>query len=101
MERRNALRVGPAELGIAVLNPRADPVECTISNVSIKGARLTFPRPMVLPRNFDLSFKSGHRTRVKVIWQRETSAGVRFETPLQAPAKRQRMLGRLLAARRA
>lgn len=100
MERRNKPRGGPEEAGEALLNPRSGPVECTISNVSVGGARLKFLKPMLLPRQFELTFGSGHRTRVKVAWQRGTLAGVRFETPLRkAPAKPAGMLARLLGAR--
>ena len=80
-ERRSTPRNTSSEPGKALVNPRVGPVECLISHVSTKGARLTVPTPMLLPRQFDLSFGSGHQTRVKVSWQRGTLAGVRFDTP--------------------
>ncbi len=88
MERRSTSRGGSAEAGEALLNAQAGPMECVISHVSEKGARVTFAKPVLVPRSFELVFKSGHRTRVKVSWQRRNSAGVRFETPLPAQKKR-------------
>ena len=100
VERRSTPRCGPDEAGEALLNPIAGPVECKIANVSAKGARLLFFKPLLLPRTFELSFKSGHRTRVKVAWQRGTTVGVRFDNPLRMRPlkKRTGTLARLLGA---
>ncbi len=96
-ERRSTPRSKSSERGKAVVNHRVGPVECRISSISTKGARLTFLAPVLLPRQFDLSFESGHHSRVKVAWQRGKLAGVRFVTPLRmTPTKQPGIFARLL-----
>lgn len=99
-ERRDTPRRNAGEPGEVTLNGLTR-IKCTITDVSGKGARLSFRTPMVLPKRFELRFAaSGHSSYVTVMWQRGLLAGVRLATPhpmvrpaAAKPGLRQRLLG--------
>ena len=87
-ETRTAPRAAAKQRGTVVIN-RSE-VPCTIRDLSVHGARLSFHNPTILPRQFRLQFDK-HDQRVTVVWQAGRLAGVKFQTPigrLTAPKKR-------------
>ena len=78
MENRSALRHQTTGLAMVILS-QAKVVTCEVADISPKGARLTFRRPVVLPREFDIVIASTERRlSVRRIWQHDLIAGVQF-----------------------
>jgi hypothetical protein len=84
-ERRAAPRLAVSERGWATLNA-GERVECRITDVSDRGARLEFPTKAPLPNLFELGCEtSGRAWWVDVVWQSGELAGARFTNPLAPP----------------
>ena len=82
--RRADPRGGREQAGEVLLEAGARLEPCVIFDLSTRGARLRFSRPILLPKTFDLRFVNGlHRTRVRMAWRRGSTVGIEFETPLK------------------
>ncbi len=79
-ELRNAPRSAAKQQGKAIFSGRE--IGCTIRDMSALGARLRFPHPTFLPRQFRLLFDDQDQ-KVTVIWQAGVVAGVRFSMPMR------------------
>ena len=83
-ERRKASRNGASQAGEIIAASGAKPEPCQVSDLSTRGARLRFSRPISLPTTFDLRLAHGrHRTRARIAWRRGSTVGVEFDTPLE------------------
>jgi len=82
-EFRNTPRSSSKKQGKAFISGQE--IECSVRDSSATGARLGFRHPTFLPKTFRLRF-DGEDQRVTVIWQRGLQAGVRFQSPIRAPA---------------
>jgi hypothetical protein len=84
-ERRKAVRYVISEPGVAMLN-EAHGVDCMITDISDRGARIQFEHPVPLPARFELRCpRTGRSWVTELIWSRGEVAGVRFSNPLPAP----------------
>jgi len=90
-ELRIAPRVTSKRRGTAHIAGRTG-LDCTVRDVSVHGARLSFHNPTILPRQFRLQFDE-HDQRVTVVWQAGVLAGVRFQTPIKQFAQARRKRG--------
>ena len=82
-ERRKEGRRAVHEPAIAIPSAEAG-LECLITDISPKGARLALEADRRLPWNFELLCRrSGRSVRVCRVWQREREVGVNFQ--LAAP----------------
>lgn len=82
-ERRKEARRTVHEPGVAIPSAEAG-VECLITDISAKGARLALKADRQLPWNFELLCRrTGRSVRVCRVWQREREVGVNFQ--LAAP----------------
>ena len=89
-EQRKAARQPAQTRGKAVIGGRSE-VDCTIRDLSALGARLRFPHPTFLPRQFRLVWDDSDQ-KVTVIWQAGVIAGVRFQTPIRhLPARKKKL----------
>ena len=79
-ERRRAQRLRTYLGGEIAFHHRCSRLECLVRNLSSNGAKLSFPRPAVIPEFFDLTIPQNldHR-HVRLIWCSEMEAGVSFE----------------------
>ena len=60
-------------------------IDCTLRDLSDKGARLVFDGPTSLPKEFRLTVVAASTIRpVRLLWQRGLSAGVAFAGPEEA-----------------
>ena len=60
-------------------------IDCTLRDLSDKGARLVFPGATSLPEEFRLIIVAAETVRpVRLLWQRGLSAGVAFAGPEEA-----------------
>jgi hypothetical protein len=58
---------------------RTTEVDCTIENISIRGARLCIADPATVPDEFVLVFEAGRARRpCRVAWRADTTIGVAF-----------------------
>ena len=81
-EKRNAVRQRTLKHGRIVVKGMST-MDCLIRNMSLTGARVALPNALALPDEFDLLIgDEGLRRSCEVMSRNETSAGVRFFTPL-------------------
>ena len=75
-ERRRAPREpGPCAAVVKLYSGRLLP--CAVLNLSETGAKLGFPREIVLPKEFELSIPARNASwRVRVVWQQDREVGV-------------------------
>jgi hypothetical protein len=84
-ERRGVERVAVSEPAVAMVQAGRR-VDCRITDVSDRGARLELPTKVVLPVLFELSCTKTDRSWwVDLVWQRNDAAGVTFSNPLAPP----------------
>ncbi|HWT30725.1 MAG TPA: DUF1153 domain-containing protein [Propylenella sp.] len=82
-ERRKEARRAVQEPAVAIPSAEAG-LECVITDISAKGARLALEADRQLPWNFELLCRrTGRSVRVCRVWQREREVGVNFQ--LAAP----------------
>ena len=78
VERRREPRLRVLKAGKVRLNACVT-VDCTIRDISRRGARLEFEGPVSLPAEFQLRFVGAELTvRASPAWQRRLEAGVLF-----------------------
>jgi len=78
-ERRKELRSRTLLGGVISFNKRRSTLECSVRNLSEKGARLEFTNTSLLPDTFDLTVVRKEATyRVNTVRRTQNAAGVQF-----------------------
>lgn len=78
-ERRRALRNRTLKSGKIIMGKRTSLVDCTVRNLSPRGALLLVPNPIGIPKTFELKLDADHsRHDCRVIWQGLNRIGVEF-----------------------
>jgi hypothetical protein len=78
-ERRKAHRDRTCLCGQAAFNDQRSTADCLVRNLSRGGAKIAFSGPMTAPNEFDFTiFQKGDSRRARIVWRRETEAGVLF-----------------------
>jgi hypothetical protein len=58
---------------------RGSVIDCTVRNISERGALLQVASPIGIPDRFDLLFDSEHESRkCRTVWRKESQIGVEF-----------------------
>ena len=72
--RQRVLKTGKIAFG------RAGIIDCTVRNVSDRGACLLVTSPLGIPENFNLLLDAEKTSKpCRVVWQKETQIGVEFQ----------------------
>lgn len=69
--RRSVLRAGTIEFN-------GGAIDCTVRNLSSKGALLEVVSPIGIPDEFTLVLSGGHQTVCRIVWLAATRIGVAF-----------------------
>ena len=78
-ERREFTRHRTLKSGQIVVQPLASVFDCTVRNLSPKGALLVMPSLVAIPDNFDLVLRAtGEQHPCRVAWRGENRLGVEF-----------------------
>lgn len=78
-ERRQAQRSRTLKSGKIVVQPYASVFNCTVRNLSSKGALLIVASLAAIPERFDLVLETtGEHRPCRVIWRGEDRLGVEF-----------------------
>jgi hypothetical protein len=78
-ERRGKLRARTLKAARIAFNDRASSIDCTVRNLSDRGACLQVASPIGVPDNFDLVFEADHsRQPCRVVWRKDSRIGVTF-----------------------
>ena len=78
-ERRKVPRTRTLKSGKIVVHAHTSLVDCTVRNLSTKGALLTVPSLVGIPENFELVLAAtGAHHQCRVIWRGENRLGVEF-----------------------
>jgi hypothetical protein len=78
-EKREFPRHRTLKSGQIVVQPRASVFDCTIRNLSPKGALLVMPSLAAIPDKFDLVLRAtGEHHACRVAWRGEDRVGVEF-----------------------
>ncbi len=81
-ERRGEPRSRTLKAGRIVFNHRGSVVNCTVRNMSSKGAKLVVSSQAGLPNSFELELEAGGPPHpCRVIWRRDNEIGVNFVDP--------------------
>jgi len=81
-ERRKSPRRRVLKGGKAIVANQHSVIDCTIRDVSDKGARLACGQVSALPPEFLLVFVTEHEMRdVRVVWRAADELGVEFVSP--------------------
>jgi len=84
-ERRKAPRLSISEPATALVGVD-EQIDCLLTNISDRGARLRIAAAAALPSTFELVCRRSKRSwRMELVWQSGRSAGVRFSNPLPRP----------------
>jgi hypothetical protein len=76
---RSAVRTRCLLRGRVVFNARSATVECTVRDISARGAKLIITDSVTVPDVFELELpKTGARRRAKRVWTRSGEWGVQF-----------------------
>ncbi len=71
--RHRVLKAGTIEFGGGAIN-------CTVRNISDKGAALEVVSPVGIPERFDLVILAEHvHRRCRIIWRKDRRIGVAFD----------------------
>jgi hypothetical protein len=78
-EHRAHPRHRTLKAGKIVFNHRFSVIDCTVRNLSERGARLEVPSTLGVPNDFDLVIEPDRAARAcRVAWKDEHQMGVRF-----------------------
>ena len=78
-ERRSESRPRALKAARLVFNHRSSVINCTVRNLSSRGAKLIVDSQVGIPNGFELEFEAGGPPRpCHVIWRREGEIGVTF-----------------------
>jgi hypothetical protein len=77
-KRKHARAVTAYSAKITSLDGHRSPIECSVTDLSQGGARLSFDCSRILPDEFRLSLENGVRRLCKVVWKKGNEVGVAF-----------------------
>jgi hypothetical protein len=84
-QRRASIRLRTLLEGRVLLAGRLSPVECTVRDISDRGAGITLAHSVPLPPAFELQIPKKKLSRkVRVVWSNEKSHGLMFMEELDA-----------------
>lgn len=87
VERRRIPRIRTLKSGKIVFNLHSCVVDCTVRNLTARGALLVVASPLGIPANFELVLEPDHvRHDCRVIWRGENRLGVEFAESVIASA---------------
>ncbi|HEX8167889.1 MAG TPA: PilZ domain-containing protein [Beijerinckiaceae bacterium] len=87
-ERRESRRRKTLLAGKIVFGADRITMDCSIRDLSMGGARLSFADPVGLPNEFELQLPSrGTVFRAEVRWRRGREVGVKFRAVLRWPTR--------------
>lgn len=79
-ERRSLPRRAMLKRGHIVFNGTRSTIDCTVRNLTDKGAKLQVASVLGIPGEFELKLPDASRRPCQVVWRRATELGVEFET---------------------
>lgn len=79
-EHRAAQRRTTLKSGRLVFNGGRSTLDCTVRNLSAKGAKLQLASVVGVPDTFDLLLDGHSRQPCKVVWRRLKELGIAFRT---------------------
>jgi len=79
LERRKTLR-HRAFKG-ASIEFRGGAIDCTVRNLSEKGATLDVASPVGIPDRFSLHIRGDHARKCRLVWRKELRIGIEFDEP--------------------
>ncbi len=77
-ERRAVVRNRTLKSGKIRVNAHTSMIDCTIRNLSPKGALLLVPNILTVPDQFMLEMSDGTRRDCRVTWRGDSRVGVEF-----------------------
>lgn len=79
-ERRGSIRFKSLKAGRIILNNGQSTLDCTVRNLSDRGAKLSFAHvPATVPQSFSIRFADGGKKLCSIRWRRSLDLGVMFE----------------------
>ena len=85
MERRRQPRLRTLKAARILLNHHHSVLDCTVRNLSPRGACLTVASTVGIPESFDVIFDADHSVRAcRVVWHKERQLGVEFASEASA-----------------
>jgi hypothetical protein len=77
-EQRKSQRLRRLKDGQLVFNGRKSVINCTVRNVSERGAKLIVSEPHMVPVLFELTISGADSMIARKVWFRENEMGVKF-----------------------
>ena len=77
-EQRKSQRLRRLKDGQVVFNERNCVMNCTVRNVSERGAKLVVAEPYMVPAVFELSISGAEARIARKVWLKEGEMGVKF-----------------------
>ena len=77
-EQRKSQRLRRLKDGQLVFNERKSVMNCTVRNVSERGAKLIVSEPYLVPALFELSISAAESKTARKVWFKENELGVKF-----------------------
>jgi hypothetical protein len=85
MERRQHPRLRTLKAARILLNQHHSVLDCTVRNLSPRGACLNVASTVGIPERFDVLFDADHSVRAcRVVWHKERQLGVEFASEARA-----------------
>jgi PilZ domain len=79
MERRRQHRARTLKTARILFNQHNSVIDCTVRNLSPRGACLNVASAVGIPEEFDVLFEVDHKVRpCRMIWHKEKQIGVEF-----------------------
>jgi len=78
-ERRDSPRQRTLKSGTIVFNRRFSSMDCTVRNLTTKGAMLKVGSTVGIPDHFELKLEHEDYRPCRVAWRREDALGIEFE----------------------
>jgi hypothetical protein len=77
-EQRKSQRLRRLKDGQLVFNERKSVMNCTVRNVSDRGAKLVVSEPYMVPAVFELAISGADSQIARKVWFKESEMGVKF-----------------------
>ena len=77
-EQRKSQRLRRLKDGQLVFNDRKSVMNCTVRNVSERGAKLIVSEPYMVPTVFELAISGADSKIARKVWFKENELGVKF-----------------------
>jgi hypothetical protein len=77
-EQRKSQRLRRLKDGQLVFNDRNSVINCTVGNVSERGAKLIVLEPYLVPAVFELTISGADSKTARKVWFKENEMGVKF-----------------------